>query len=157
MQSQLPIWVQYIQALGTPFAAIIFGAFAALISYKQYQTSVHKYRFDLFERRYKVYVAVQEIFGEILREDKVSGEAYSKFSVATGEAKFLFGDDVKAYIDKLFGLIFEKTSLERKLARRINDNDFDKLSDQLDQNWKEITSMMKEVTGMFSKYLKLPR
>jgi hypothetical protein len=82
MPSQLPLWVQYVQALGTPMAAFIFGAVAALISYKQYLTSVHKFRFDLFEKRNAVYAAIQELFGEILREDKVSSEGYSKFVAA---------------------------------------------------------------------------
>jgi hypothetical protein len=157
MRTQMPLWVEYVQALGTPIAAFIFGAVAALISYKQYQMSVHKYRHDLFERRYKVYAAIADIFGEILREDKVSPEAYSKFVSSVEQAKFLFGDEIKAYIDKLFELIFEKRNLERKIARRHNDDNFDKWSDELDRNWDSITAMMKEVTKMFAKYLKLPR
>jgi hypothetical protein len=157
MRAQLPLWVEYVQALGTPVAAVIFGAVAALISYKQYQMSVHKYRYDLFERRYKVYAAIADLFGEILREDKVSSEAYSKFASSVEQAKFLFGDEVKAYIDKLIELIFEKRNLERKIARRQNDDNFDKWSDELDSNWQATTAMMKEITKMFSKYLKLPR
>lgn len=156
MRTQLPLWVEYVQALGTPLAAVIFGAIAALISYKQYQVAVHKYRYDLFERRYKVYAAIGDLFGEILREDKVTPEAYSKFAKSVEEAKFLFGDEVKVYIDRLIELIFERRSLERKIARRINDDEFDKLSNELDLNWESTTAMMKEVTKMFSKYLKLP-
>ena len=156
MQTQLPLWVQYVQALGVPFAAFVFGVVTAVISFKQYQTSLHRYRYDLFERRYKVYSAIADLFGEILREDKVSPEAYAKFITSVQEAKFLFGDEVKIYIDKLSDLVFEKRNLERKLGRQLKDNEFDKLSDQLDRNWESTTAMMKEHTKMFSKYLKLP-
>jgi|tagenome__1003787_1003787.scaffolds.fasta_scaffold20870319_2 hypothetical protein len=138
MQSQLPIWAEYIRALGTPFAALVFGAIAAWISYRQWEVSSYRYRFDLFDRRYKIYAAVQDLFGELMRTDKVSAEIYSKFAVAANEAKFLFDDDVDAYLTKLVDTLFEKQSLERKLGRKLSDEDFKKLGDQQDSNWEAI-------------------
>jgi hypothetical protein len=157
MQNQLPIWAEYVRALGTPFAAIVFGAIAAWIAYRQWEITAHRYRFDLFDRRYKVYAAVQDLFGELMREDKISREIFSRFAVAANEAQFLFGDDIDLYLHKLTDTLFEKQSQDRKFSRNLSDEDFKKLSDQADRTWESIFKMMKDATTIFSKYLKIPK
>ncbi len=157
MQNQMPIWVEYFRALGTPFAALVFGAVAAWISYQQWQLSKYKYRFDLFDRRYKVYVAIQDLFNELMQDGKISGATYSRFAVIANEARFLFDDEVDAYLKKVVDAIFEKQKLERKMARQITDDEFKKLSGQDDENWDSIFLMMKRTPDMFSRYLKIPR
>jgi len=158
MQGQLPIWVEYIRALGTPFAALIFGIVAAWFSYRQWQLSEYRYRFDLFDRRYRIYASVQEIYSELLREDKISGENYSKFAATANEARFLFDDEIDAHIKKLVDAIFERQRLERKFGRKqLTDEEFEALSQQSDDAWDLIVSVMNELPEMFAKYLKLPK
>jgi hypothetical protein len=158
MQPTLPIWVEYIRALGTPIAAVIFGGVAAWISYRQWEISHYRYRFDLFDRRYKVYLAVQDTFSELMRNDAISGEILSKLSVAANEAKFLFGDDVDLYMSKVMDLLFDKKNIDRKFGRAgMSEDDFEKLSGQSDENWEAIFAQMKEAKSIFSKYLKVPK
>jgi hypothetical protein len=157
MQGQLPIWVEYVRALGTPFAAVVFGFFAAWLSYRQWKISVYRYRFDLFHERYELYSALLDLFGDIMRNNKVSAEVYSKFAVAANKAKFLFDDEIDLYLTKLTDTLFEKNSLERKMKRNVSDADFKELSDQADRNWDMIFKMMKESAAIFSKYLKIPK
>jgi hypothetical protein len=156
MSVQLPIWVEYIRALGTPVAAVIFGGIAAWISYRQWKVSAYKYRFELFEKRYHIYSVLQNVYGELLQEDKISGETYSKLAVAANEAQFLFGDDVAKYLREFQERIFEKRRLERKMSRKLSDAEFDKLGEQADQNWKSIDEQMNAAAMLFAKYLKIP-
>jgi len=57
--SSLPIWLVYVQALGPPFVAFVFGAVAAMIAWRQWKTANDKLRLDLFDRRWKVFDAVK--------------------------------------------------------------------------------------------------
>jgi len=156
MSVHLPIWVEYVRALGTPVAAVIFGGVAAWISYRQWKVSAYKYRFELFEKRYHIYSTVQSVYGELIQEDKISSETYSKLAVAANEAQFLFGDDVAKYLRAFQEKIFEKRRLERKMTRNLSDEEFDKLGEQADQNWKSIDGQMSAAAKLFEKYLKIP-
>jgi hypothetical protein len=158
MQPTLPIWVEYVRALGTPAAAIIFGVVAAWISYRQWEISHYKFRFDLFDRRYKVYLAVQETFSELMKSDQVSGEVLGKLAQAGNEAKFLFGDEIDAYLTSIVDLLFEKRNLDRKFSRgSLTEDQFEKLSGEADQNWELIFGKMKETKAVFERYLKVPK
>jgi hypothetical protein len=58
----LSLWVQYAQAAALVALAII-GAFTA---YRQWRTAHNALRFDLFDRRFEIYVDALTFIGNVL-------------------------------------------------------------------------------------------
>ena len=42
------------------------------------------------------------------------------------------------------------------MTRNLSDEEFDKLGEQADQNWKSIDGQMSAAAKLFEKYLKIP-
>jgi hypothetical protein len=59
--NQLPSWVQYTQALAPPFIALVAGISGGYIAYRQWRTGHYQLRLDLFDRRFAVYKATQDL------------------------------------------------------------------------------------------------
>jgi hypothetical protein len=70
------------------------AAFAAWIAHRQWTTASQKLKLDLFDRRYRVYVAALAFFGRILERYEVTLEDIVTFQRETAQAKFLFPDAV---------------------------------------------------------------
>jgi hypothetical protein len=58
-QSQLPVWVQYAQALGAPLLAVVIGGFGAWIAFQQMRLARIKVQHDTYDRKYAVFLAVR--------------------------------------------------------------------------------------------------
>ena len=80
----------------------IVGCIAAYIAYQQWQTNRRKLELDLYDRRLRLYQATTKYISMVLTDLKPKLEDLSEFRRATAEADFLFGPDIRAYLDELF-------------------------------------------------------
>src|SRR5467141_1107701 len=96
MTNQIPMWVQYLQALSTPAIALL----AVVIGVLQWRTSHQRAVLDLFDRRMENYDALNDAVVEIMREGNATLKALVPFSQAAARARFLFGKEVTAYLEE---------------------------------------------------------
>lgn len=82
----------------TPLIAVI----AAYVAYQQWQTNERRLFLDLYDRRLKIYEHVRKLFGVVTRDANVGLDELRQFYSETQEADFLFGPEIRAYIDELF-------------------------------------------------------
>jgi hypothetical protein len=61
----LPIWIEYVKALGTPLAALVAAFIGGFIAYRQMQTAKNKLKLDLFDKRVAVYKAAVDLINSI--------------------------------------------------------------------------------------------
>ena len=101
MGSQLPILVQYIQALGPTFIAVIAGAIASMIAWRQWKTAHQRGVLDLFERRMAVYQDLRSVISSIVTSGHSTTETFLEFTWAADKVSVLFGPEVQAYIANL--------------------------------------------------------
>ncbi|MDX8530086.1 hypothetical protein RFM41_12105 [Mesorhizobium sp. VK25A] len=94
----LPIWVQYLQSLLTPTIALAVG----IIAYRQWKTAHSKLVLDLFEKRLDVYRHVRSAVSVVNTTGKTSREAELALLEAINAAEFLFGDDVRSYLEGMW-------------------------------------------------------
>jgi hypothetical protein len=98
---QLPVWVEYVKALGAPIVALMAACIAGGIAYQQWKTARNKLKLDLFEKRLQVYNAaavVVELINNPYAPDRDHLEEWiSKF----GSARWLFGREVELYLNSL--------------------------------------------------------
>jgi hypothetical protein len=104
MSDRLPLWALFIQALGTPFAAVVFGGVTSWIALRQWKTSRDKLRFDLFERRFAVYEATRKLISKVgLGGTLEKGDLWT-FEDATRGAEFLFQGPAREFLKKIGGM-----------------------------------------------------
>jgi len=98
MGGQLPGWLQVLTALLTPAIAIAVG----IIGYLQWRTAHLRVVLDLFDRRRNLFYAIVEAVNPIVAHAHVGREDSDRsFTIASRDARFLFGDDVNDYLEGL--------------------------------------------------------
>jgi hypothetical protein len=149
----MPHWTAYFSALLTPVVAI-FGLY---LGYQQLKLARHKQKYELFDRRLKVYEAASTIVGSIMVKGKVSGEDVSKLLDETREAKWLFNDTVAEYLDKV---LFMKATDLQVLQSLLEDLPVGEERTANAREQGELRKWFREQYGvldeMFSPFLKLP-
>lgn len=101
----------------------IVGIITAYIAWQQWQTSRQRLQFDLYDRRLRVYEAVQ---GLIARASELRQEDVVEFRRATSEADFLFGEipnPISSYLEELVERARDHAGAERQYRRRSEEQD----------------------------------
>jgi hypothetical protein len=73
----------------------------AYIAWQQYRTAKTKLTLDLFDRRYKVWKALQDFLGKVIREADITDNDLRQFVIDVGDAVFLFDDDVPVHLSEV--------------------------------------------------------
>ena len=79
----------------------MIAAIALYIAYQQWQTNRRKLDIDLYDRRLAIYQAVDKFVSAIVRDLDPKLEDFYEFRWATAEADFLFGPDIREYLEEL--------------------------------------------------------
>lgn len=91
-----PVALPWVQVL----SAIVFGVAAILIAHSQLRTNKNKLAIDLFQLRYWVYTET----GKYLRASsagELNAEQRNAFLDAVIKSRFLFGEKMHAFLDRL--------------------------------------------------------
>ena len=82
----------------TPLIALV----ALYIAYQQWQTNRRRLEINLYARRLRIYQAVAKYISTVLTGLHPKLEVLFEFRQSTAEADFLFGPDIRDYLDDLF-------------------------------------------------------
>ncbi|RWO76266.1 hypothetical protein [Mesorhizobium sp.] len=128
----LPIWAQWLQAIG-PATASIVTAFVAIavwvVAYRQWRTAREKLVLDLFARRFELYVRAKDGVDQVVRDgDARKNDGIQTIARVRVEGEFLFGDDVLNYLARL-----QKSMAKLQLANTMYANH------DASQDWPQIT------------------
>jgi hypothetical protein len=134
-------------------AAVVVSAVVLVVQYMQWRTANQKVVVDLYERRLKVYEQLSKAIGPVLREGEVNGEALRDFMVGEADAKFLFGEEVIAYLENLRRSFAWMSSFSNKVIDQASNR-----GDLIDIKYKhlrEITAFYEVAPDIFAPYMKL--
>jgi hypothetical protein len=92
----LPAWL----SLGVAIVVAFIGFLQWRTAREQCRTANNRAVFDLFQRRYEVYQEFRYIVGVLTGSVPKDSKVWMKAAEAVEKAKFLFGDDVVAYLDQ---------------------------------------------------------
>jgi hypothetical protein len=99
MTTQLPFWVLYVQALGTPFAAMVFGAITSWIAYQQWRTARDRVRLDVFKLRYRYFLSLRDFMISIIQDGNTDLNKHSQYVRKMVGSEFVFNKELTAYIE----------------------------------------------------------
>ncbi|MGE5057585.1 MAG: hypothetical protein ACM3WP_25765 [Acidobacteriota bacterium] len=90
--------VRVLAALLTPVIAVV----TTYIAYQQYQTNRRQHRLALFEKRMAVFNSTMEFISSVLQLATVDAGQLFALLRETRDHEFLFGPEVKAFIDDVY-------------------------------------------------------
>jgi hypothetical protein len=100
-QSQLPLWVQYAQALGAPLLAIVIAGVGAWVAWQQVGIARVRLQHDLYDRRFAVFQAARKFLAEVMTHGHPSDDQIRSYVVGTADAGFLLNDDIAMYLEEI--------------------------------------------------------
>jgi len=104
-------WIDIFSALLTPVIALI----AAYVAWQQYKVNKLRLQHELYERRLRVYKAVQVFLSKILRDGDVKFEQCIQFYSDASEATFLFDDTIQKFIDDIYKKAIDMHTLYERM------------------------------------------
>jgi hypothetical protein len=160
-----PQTLEFYKAMGTVLVAVIAAAIAGGIQYrqwqtahKQWQTAQEKSNAELFDRRYKIYVASVDLYEELLLSgDETDWQAIKdKFYIAVLPARWILDEEISNYLrDDYMQLCIKIVEIVNNGPDDESENAFDAYKKRTDKCNEEMKIVIKKVRAMFEPYLKL--
>ena len=156
-QAQLPMWMQYLQVFGPIFVALAVGGLAWLIAWRQWRTANYRLCFDLFEKRYAIYVATKSLVEKVAVHGQITLGDLGDYQRTIEGAEFLFGGEARIYFQKIIDLCFKAQMARRKQDRTKDQQVLDKLVDEEEEIWTWLQTQGPHLETMMRQYLDLSK
>ena len=102
-------------ALLSPLVTLFIGGVAAYIGFLQWRLAERKLKYDLFDRRYKIYDATRKFLSAILQKATFDDRDIFEYYAGISDADFLYPKELRDYLD---------TIKNRAFAMRAHEMDF---------------------------------
>ena len=97
----LPLWVEYIKALGTPTVALVAACIAGIIAHRQWVTSRNKLKLDFFDRRIEIYRLAVTLLELLRDDDEKLLDAMDKLDASLHSSRWLFSVEISVHLHEL--------------------------------------------------------
>jgi hypothetical protein len=136
------------------FGQIAVGVAVAYIAWRQHRTATDKLRLNLFEKRFAVYHALEDLIETVIYESADAESFVLEYCQRTSEAKFLFHEEVTSYLDEIKDKAMRLRSLKfmhSHLNERMENEFFDEMTAII--MWFRNPGHTKRRADLFDKYL----
>lgn len=147
-------WAQWVQGLGSIFVALVVGLIAAWIAYQQWRVGRAKFKLDLFDKRYEVYLTVWTYLTFIADEPSPALEKIrAELNNAIPKARFLFDAEIEQFANECQtrGIAMRRAYVAMKQAN--DDSKREALSKAYQDEDKWMRGQLLTLKDRFSKYL----
>ncbi len=145
------------------FAQIGIAASVAYVAYQNYRINgatfkiqKDKFRLDLFDRRHNVFKSIQDLLLDILKNGIPSRKSLGEFNIQTSDAEFLFGEDIKKYIEDLGNKSLRSIHVNERLSNSdiiIDNNKRKELATELYNLEEWFSKQFIDSRKLFKRYL----
>jgi hypothetical protein len=80
----------------------IIAALAIWIAYRQYRIARYKVKYDLYDKRFKIFELCRELIDKMITRREIEDEFFTKFITARNESYFLSNKEVSQQIDDFY-------------------------------------------------------
>ena len=152
IESQLPYWVQYLQAVAPTLVAIAVG----YVAYRQWATARDRVKLDLFEKRYAVYHELTTVLATTLQDGTIAYGDVLALSRSIRGYEFLFGKEVESYLKEITEKLNSLAYYEGQIALGGDNPNYDRSVDQSAELTNYVhDQLMFKSRPIFDKYLSL--
>jgi hypothetical protein len=140
-------------ALLSAAATFIVGLSVAFIGFQQWRLARHKFRLDLFEKRYRVYEAAAQFLSVIMAEANFRDEDLRMFTLGTRDAIFLFPKRITDHIHQIRCRALDMRLFQTQFEHLPVGEERSTLVAQNTNELKWLLRQMKELATTFEPYL----
>jgi len=155
--SVLPIWVQYMQALGLPIFAAVIAGFGAWIGWQQMHTASVKLQHDLFDRRWPVLKATTHLLAEAWGKGRVDEATMKSYMLDVAPTRFVFDDEVFRYLQEVRERVLELNAIKDKLDQLPAGEEKDVWAAKAKEQIAWIATYVNVIENKFDPYLRLDK
>jgi hypothetical protein len=167
MNEQHTAIYEFFRNFAGPLATVIATGVAAWITFRfsskqaeiaqsQADVALDKLKFDLFERRINTYDAIREVIGEIVRHGVVTNQSTHAFLRAIDKVEFLFGPEIKIYLDGLYKALLHHHAIGATLES-LPDPQRNKAIDAQCRRFEEISNFYVDFPKLLAPYVRMRR
>lgn len=154
-QIDLPLWAEYVRALGTPTAALIAAAIASLIAYRQWLTARNKLKLDLFDRRLQIYSDAVTVLKWMTNGNWNDQTPLEKLADSAAQSRWLLDERVCMHLQELYyraKAISQARLQDSKMQKGNTAAVFDKFSHE---NIAQLDEELRGLDSVFGPFLKI--
>jgi hypothetical protein len=144
-----------IASFAAVWVTVYFGRHQKRIAEEQTHIASEKLRHDLYDRRYRVFEAARRLLAHIASQRTASDEALRSFVIDTGDAVFLFADDMDIQLKEIRTRAQRLQSLDHLMERTPVGP---QRTNFVNQSEEQFTWLVKQLDGLvdtFKPFLKL--
>jgi hypothetical protein len=146
----LPIAVQWVTAV----MVLVLVAGVGWIAFMQIRIAAAQHRLNLYDKRFKVFVAAGTYIGHLLDEGRISEANLKEYNLGVAGAAFLFENDVNIYLDSLRRRSLSLNALSDQLASMDAGEDVrDEVIDKINAWTVDFESEPSRLVSAFTPYL----
>lgn len=139
----------------------LIAIIALYIAYQQWQTSRQKLKLDLYKSRLRIYEEVKKILSIMIAGSEVSSANLINFYTLVSEADFLFGPEIRQYIDEIYshGVNLRRWNLEYRDITQDQPEGYDhnEVVRELAQERQWLGQQFEPAREKFKKYLSMSK
>ena len=142
----------------TPLLTPLIAIIALWIARQQWIVQRYKAKFDLFERRMKIYEGIREVLVSVMRDGSLDKVDVSEFYTHVRHASFLFDNRIQIYINEIEMNVREIQKTWFFLYGNGSLPVSDKRTKYAEENNIAITALLKQLDDFdkkFSEYMKI--
>ena len=141
-------------------ATILIAAIVAYIAYRQLSLDKIKFRWNLYDKRFRVFVAVQKILSETMRKGdfplETNDEGLKEYWESRSVSRFIFGDEIRKYLDEIWTRGVNLHTLEQQLkSERITKEETAAIIDKRRVQFDWFVEEIKNHPERFKDYLEV--
>jgi hypothetical protein len=137
----------------TPVIAIITVAILIL----QYFLAKRRWRLDLYDKRYPVYLATMQYLSSVMQKADVTQEEIFNFLRNSKDKEFLFGKDIQEYLDVLYEKGQDLSFTNKKLENESIEKERERLLDKRHNLLMWFKDQFEISKKLFGEYLKIDK
>lgn len=139
------------------FLPVILTILGLVIAYQQYlinrqvvKINLQKVKWDLFEKRYRIYRLMKELLLEINENNTMEFNKLRDFKFSIRDRVFLFENDINEYIDTFIKNVNNIRSITEKVTGYAAQLKFNESQTEIKDEWTKYSNKQMEESKWFS-------
>jgi hypothetical protein len=132
---------------------LLIAALVLLVQFRQYRTDRAKFKLDLFEKRFAVFVGTRRFLSQILTAGKVDLADLFAYRAAIGEAEFLYKTDITEYLREIDRRALNLHTLHGKIEPIPVGDERSRVAGEISDELGWLIGQLPELKDRFAPYL----
>lgn len=151
----LPLWAEYVRALGAPLVALIAAMIAGGIAYRQWSTARNKLKLDFFDKRIAIYRLAVDVLEAGRGSDASNTEPIQKLQDSLYSTRWLFNKEVELYLYELALRAYERSKKRKRQMDHMEESDFADALTEFEQRQAIYSQERRDLDKLLALFLTL--